>query len=188
MRVLHVAVVLLAAVLPTGCGAVAEAPPAAVPSPAVSSPAVSSPAGPTATDLAFVDLVIPQNESALAALALVAGRPGSALRPVAEQFGAGYRAELVQAREVLARAGRPESGEHAGHDMPGMITPAELAAAGGARDADFDGQLRTLLRTQCEEARTVARAELSAGTSRQALDLGARIERSRAEFLVLLGS
>ena len=53
MRALLVAVLLVA----TGCGA-----PAGDPTP-VGAPDL------TATDLAFVDLVIPQNESALAAIA-----------------------------------------------------------------------------------------------------------------------
>ncbi|WP_439656639.1 DUF305 domain-containing protein [Lentzea sp. HUAS TT2] len=170
MRALLVAVLLVA----TGCGA-----PAGDPTPA-GAPDL------TATDLAFVDLVIPQNESALAALALTATRPGSALRPVAAQVEARYRAELAQVRDLLARTGRQESDQHDGHDMPGMITAAELAAVGFAEGPDFDQQLKALLRTHFEEARTVARAELSGGTSKQVLELGAGIDSSRAEFLALI--
>ncbi|HEX7303236.1 DUF305 domain-containing protein [Lentzea sp.] len=136
------------------------------------------------TDLAFVDLLIPQNTSALAALDLA--EPGSALRPVAERVAATYRAELEQARAVLARTGRQESGQHEGHDMPGMITAAELASI--RHSPDVDGQLRTLLRAQFEEARTVARAELASGTHPPVRDLGASIDRTRAEFLALLGA
>ncbi|USX54663.1 DUF305 domain-containing protein [Lentzea sp. HUAS12] len=140
----------------------------------------------SATDLAFVDLVIPQNESVLAALAL-ADRPGSALGPVVARVGERYRSELAQARELLARAGKAESDQHEGHDMPGMITAAELAAVEHVQGADFDLRLKVLLRTQFEEARTVARAELASGTSRPALELGEHIDSSRAEFLELLG-
>ncbi|MFI6099250.1 DUF305 domain-containing protein [Lentzea sp. NPDC051213] len=136
----------------------------------------------TATDLAFLDLVIPQNESALAAIALAAGKPGSTLR----QVEAGYREELVQAEELLAKAGRQESDQHDGHDMPGMITAAELKAIEDAQGTDFDRQLKALLRTQFEEARTVARAELSSGTSKPVLELASRIDRTRAEFSALL--
>jgi uncharacterized protein (DUF305 family) len=137
-----------------------------------------------ATDLAFVDLVIPQNTSALDALALA--KPGSPLRPVADRVTATYRTELAQLREVLAKTGRQESGQHEGHDMPGMITAAELASIEHA--PDVDEQLRALLRTQFEEARTVARAELSSGRSKPVLELGASIDRTRAEFLTLLGA
>ncbi|MFJ8959704.1 DUF305 domain-containing protein [Lentzea sp. NPDC102401] len=167
MRVLLIAALLLAA----GCG----------------TPPPAAPADLSATDLAFVDLVIPQNESALAALALAANRPGSALRPVAARVQDRYRDELAQVRELLARTGRQESDQHDGHDMPGMITAAELTAVGFAEGAAFDQQLTALLRTQFEEARTVARAELSSGTSKPVLELGARIDSTRAEFLTLLG-
>ncbi|MCX2947928.1 DUF305 domain-containing protein [Lentzea sp. NEAU-D7] len=171
------ALLLIAAVLvATGCGAPAgDSPPASAP-----------PAGLSATDLAFVDLVIPQNESTLAALDLTASRPGSALRPVAARLQDLYRAELAQVRELLAQTGRQESDQHDGHDMPGMITAAELAAVGYAEGAAFDRQLTALLRTQFEEARTVARAELSSGTSKPVVELSARIDSTRAEFLTLL--
>jgi hypothetical protein len=168
VRVLLLAVVLVA----TGCGA-----------PAVGTPV---PTDLSATDLAFVDLVIPQNESALAALAL-AERPGSALGPVAGVVRDLYRSELAQVRELLALAGKAESSQHEGHDMPGMITAAELAAVEHVQGADFDLQLKALLRNQFEEARTVARAERSAGTSKPVLELSERIDSSRAEFLSLLG-
>ncbi|WP_329790943.1 DUF305 domain-containing protein [Lentzea sp. DG1S-22] len=178
--VVRALVVAAALVVVTGCGTSQPAPPGAPASPVA--------ADLSATDLAFVDLVIPQNESALAALALTATRPGSALRPVADRVGEHYRAELARARELLARAGRQESGQHEGHDMPGMITAAELAAVGTADAEEFDEHLEALLRTQAEEARTVARAELTSGTSAMARELGARVDRSRAEFLALLGA
>jgi hypothetical protein len=173
MRALLVAAVLMA----TGCGTPAGD----------TSPAGAPPADFSATDLAFVDLVIPQNESTLAALALAKSRPGSALRPVAAQVEDRYQAELAQVRDLLARTGRQESDQHDGHDMPGMITAAELAAVGHAEGTAFDQQLKALLRTQFEEARTVARAELSSGTNGPVLELGARIDSTRAEFLALLG-
>ncbi|WP_177320219.1 DUF305 domain-containing protein [Lentzea waywayandensis] len=162
--------------LATGCGTAAG-----------HTPPPSAPTDLTATDLAFLDLVIPQNESALAVLTLTANRPGSALRPMAAQVEDRYRAELAQVRELLARTGRQESDQHDGHDMPGMITAAELTAVGFAEGTAFDQQLKALLRTQFEEARTVARAELSSGTSKPVLELGARVDSTRAEFLALLG-
>ncbi|MGW6441749.1 DUF305 domain-containing protein [Lentzea sp. NPDC055074] len=169
MRALLIAALLVV----TGCGAPV-------------SPAGAPPADLGPTDLAFADLVIPQNESALAALTLAENRPGSALHPVASQVSARYRDELAQVREVLARSGRQESDQHEGHDMPGMITAAELAAVGFAQGAEFDEQLKALLRTQFEEARTVARAEQASGTSPSLVELSARIDSTRAEFLALL--
>ncbi|MCR3748913.1 protein of unknown function (DUF305) [Lentzea californiensis] len=178
MRIL---VLIAAIVVATGCGAPAgDSPPASAPPDGLSATGLS------ATDLAFMDLVIPQNESTLAALDLTASRPGSELRPVAARLEARYRAELAQVRELLAQNGKQESDQHAGHDMPGMITPAEVAAIGYAEGTAFDQQLTALLRTQFEEARTVARAELSSGTSKPVVELSARIDSTRAEFLALL--
>ncbi|MGI5500719.1 DUF305 domain-containing protein [Lentzea sp. CA-135723] len=157
----------------TACGAPAEVP-------AEAPRAALSP-----TDLAFADLVIPQNESALAALALTTTRDSS-LRPLAQRVEEHYRAELAQVRAVLAEAGTQESDQHEGHDMPGMITAAELAAAAHATEADFDEQVKALLRNQFEEARTVARAERESGTSERLVELSARIDSTRAEFLALL--
>ncbi|SDF37693.1 Uncharacterized conserved protein, DUF305 family [Lentzea fradiae] len=172
MRALVVAAVLAAA----GCGAAAPAPVA--PHPVSPAPELS------ATDLAFLDLVIPQNETALAALALV--RPGSALRPLADQVAPAYRAELARVREVLTRAGRPESDQHDGHDMPGMVTAAELAAAEHAPDPD--DHLKSLLRNQFEEARTVARSALSAGTNATVVELGGCIDKTRETYLATLNA
>jgi hypothetical protein len=48
--------------------------------------------------------------------------------------------------------------------------------------------LGAVLRTQFEEACTVARAELSSGTAKPVLELSAHIERTRTEFVTLLGT
>jgi len=168
VRVLLIAVVFAV----TACGAPAEV--------STGAPQVSL----SPTDLAFADLLIPQNESALAALALT--NRSSSLRPLAKKVESQYRAELAQVRAVLAEAGTRESDQHAGHDMPGMITDAELAAAAHAQEADFDEQVKALLRNQFEESRTVARAERESGTSERLLELSARIDTTRAEFLTSL--
>lgn len=168
MRLLACAAIL---VLATGCGtAVSEPSPSSVPPPATT----LSP-----TDLAYVELVIPQNESALAALALARKGSDAALVKLADQAEPVYRAELDRLNALVVEAGRQDIKQHEGHDMPGMITAAELA--GG-------GDLGSLLRTQFEESRTVARAELSSGTAKPVLELGADVERTRTEFLALLGT
>jgi hypothetical protein len=176
MRLLCAAAVL---VLATGCGgAVGE----------TSSWSAPPPVELTATDLAFMELVIPQNESTLAAVALAATKPGSTQPALIDQVESEYRDELVDVRDLLAKAGRPETDQHQGHDMPGMVTAVELETLGNAGSTGFDRQLRAVLRTQFEEARTVARAGLSSGTAKPVLELGARIERTRTELLALLGT
>jgi uncharacterized protein (DUF305 family) len=179
--------VVLCGVLVAGCGgAVEDAGPAGVSS-AVSTP----PAGElTPTDVAFVELAIPQNESALAAAQLTLKRSGSnpELVALAERVDSDYRAELTRLNEVLSTAGLTKSDQHEGHDMPGMITALELEALDKAQGKAFDEQMSAAFRAHFQESLTVAQSELSAGTAKPVLELGADIERTRAELLGRLGA
>lgn len=176
-----------ACVLVAGCGAATpDAGPAGV------SSAVSTPpsGGLTPTDVAFVELVIPQNESALAAAQLTLKRPGSdpELVALAERVDSSYRTELTRLNGVLTSAGLTKSDQHEGHDMPGMITALELEALGKAQGRAFDDQMGAAFRAHFQESLTVAQSELSAGTAKPVLELGADIGRTRTEFLDQLGA
>lgn len=183
----NVATVIAACLLAAGCGgATGDAGPAGGSS-VVSTP----PSGElTPTDLAFVELVIPQNESALAAAQMTLKRPGSdpELIALAERVDSRYRTELNRLNEVLATAGLTNSDQHEGHDMPGMITALELEALDKAQGKAFDDRMGEAFRAQFQESLTVAQSELSAGTAKPVLELGADIERTRAEFLARLGA
>jgi uncharacterized protein (DUF305 family) len=187
MRKWNAVVAIAACVLAAGCGGATEdAGPAGVSS-VVSTP----PSGElTPTDLAFVELVIPQNESALAAAQLTLKRPGSKpeLLALAERVDSGYRAELTRLNEVLSTAGLTKSDQHEGHDMPGMITALELAALDEAQGKEFDDRMGEAFRAHLQESLTVAQSELSAGTAKPVLELGADIERTRTELLGSLGA
>lgn len=187
MRKLNAVVAIAVCVLAAGCGGAAEdAGPAGVSS-AVSTP----PSGElTPTDVAFVELVIPQNESALAAAQLTLKRPGSdpELVALAERVDSRYRTELNRLNEVLSAAGLTNSSQHEGHDMPGMITALELEALDKAQGKAFDDQMGAAFRAHFQESLTVAQSELSAGTAKPVLELGADIERTRTEFLDKLGA
>ncbi|MCS7479034.1 DUF305 domain-containing protein [Umezawaea endophytica] len=179
--------VVLLCLLAAGCvGTAEEAGPAGVSS-AVSTP----PSGElTPTDVAFVELAIPQNESALAAAQLTLKRSGSnpSLLALAQQVDSGYRAELERLNGVLTAAGLTRSDQHDGHDMPGMITALELEALDKAQGKAFDDQMGAAFRAHLQESLTVAQSELSAGTAKPVLELGADIERTRTELLGRLGA
>jgi uncharacterized protein (DUF305 family) len=178
--------VVLCCLLAAGCGAVDEAGPAGVSS-VVSTP----PSGELSpTDVAFVELAIPQNESALAAAQLTLRKSGSdsALVALAKQVDSGYRAELERLNGVLASAGLVKTEQHEGHDMPGMITALELSALEKVQGKAFDEQMSAAFRSHFQESLTVARSELSAGTAKPVLELGAEIERARTELLGRLGA
>jgi uncharacterized protein (DUF305 family) len=157
----------------------------------VSSPISAPPSGElTPTDVAYVELAIPQNESALAAAELTLKRPGSDPRLIAlaQSVDDRYRVELTKLTGVLAGAGLTTSAQHEGHDMPGMITSLELQALDEAQGKSFDDRMLETFRAHLQESLTVARSELSAGTAKAVLDLGADIERTRAELLGKLGA
>ena len=182
MRALSLVVCLLIA----GCGA-GEGVGSVGASSVVSTPAAGelSP-----TDVAFVELAIPQNESALAAARLTLRKPGSdpALVALAQKVDSGYQVELERLNGVLVAAGLTKTDQHEGHDMPGMITALELEALDKAQGEAFDEQMGAAFRAHLQESLTVAQSELSAGTAKPVLDLGADIERLRAELLGGLGA
>jgi len=187
---LKVRVVVVAAVclLAAGCGGAAaeDLGPAGVLSP-ISAP----PSGElTPTDVAFVELAIPQNESALAAAELTLKRPGADPRLIAlaQSVDDRYRAELAKLNSVLGGAGVTNTNQHEGHDMPGMITDLELKALDQSQGKSFDDRMLETFRAHFQESLTVARSELSAGTAKAVLELGADIERTRTELLGKLGA
>ncbi|MBY8850095.1 DUF305 domain-containing protein [Saccharothrix longispora] len=181
--------------------ACSPAPPAT--SPATTAPPTGAPTGtappttapPTgtgglsATDTAYAQLAIPQVESALPLLDLVAARSGDpALTALVAEVGGGHRAELARLRAVLADAGVAYLDEHRGHDMPGMITAEEVEAAGRLTGADFDARAGALLRAHFEESATVARAELAAGSDAALLALAGDLDAARRGYLAKLSS
>jgi uncharacterized protein (DUF305 family) len=174
---MRIAMILVAAVFLAGCGAHQEHQPAAAPAGALSD-----------TDRAFIELVIPQDESALELVSLAKSRETSA--PLAELAGtidARYRTELAQLRAFLAEAGVPETAQHEGHDMPGMITRAELDAIALAQGTAFDVQATQALKTHLQEVLPLVRGEQTAGTAEPVRKLAADIEQNRTTQLARLG-
>ncbi|MGM1060473.1 hypothetical protein [Saccharothrix sp. Mg75] len=174
-RGLALAVAVAAAALCAACGsgpAGGEAAPAAASSPAAA-PTTAANGGLSPTDVAWLELLIAQDESALA----LVGAMGDEWDAVASD----YRRELARAREILAGAGAVDSRQHEGHDMPGMVPADELAAVSGGEVG------RRVLRAQLEESAAVASAERSAGVAEDVVSLAVEVERSRAAHLEGLG-
>ena len=139
------------------------------------------------TDVAWLQLMIPMNDRMLALLDLAPDRaadPG--LRALAARVAAGHRAELPRLRALLAGAGVPELPLHAGHDMPGMVPAAELAAAAGARGTAFDRVLLTGLRAHLAQSVRIARGERTAGADPGTRALAAELETTRGGELARL--
>ncbi|MFG1648559.1 DUF305 domain-containing protein [Micromonospora sp. NPDC049275] len=141
------------------------------------------------TDDAFIQLLLPMNEGALALLDDLDARPSAAdpaLRAVLGDIRAAHRAESVQLRRLLAAGNRLEQNIHAGHQMPGMVTDAALAELRAAPEAEVRSRAVGLLRAHLAQTVVLCRGEQTAGGSPEVKTLAGRIREVRAAELSTL--
>ncbi|MER7362764.1 DUF305 domain-containing protein [Nonomuraea wenchangensis] len=180
--------------------------------PRIARPVTSGSVNPT--DIAWLQLMIPMDERVLPLLDLGTSRGHApAVGQLAGRLRAAHVAELARLRAALhatdlpatglpatglpatglpttglPATGLPADNPHAGHDMPGMITAAELArlrtAEGPAFDTLFAGHLRAHLR----QSRSVTRSEQVSGADPGIKALAAAIERTRTTQLSALAA
>ncbi|MFJ7330541.1 DUF305 domain-containing protein [Streptomyces cyaneofuscatus] len=178
--------VLLALTASAGCSTATE--PAPRPS-AVrnTAPAPSASASGTPTDAAWVQLMTPMNEKAVALLALAADRATEPrVRAFATRLRGDQEAELGRLRPLLARMGLPRTDVHAGHAMPGMVTESDLTAAKAAKGAAFDRLFLTRIRDHLRHSAQVSRSEITAGARADAQRLAAALVTAREAALTEL--
>ncbi|MFF5089285.1 DUF305 domain-containing protein [Streptomyces niveus] len=150
----------------------------------VSVPA-TTPSG--ATDAAWLQLMTPMNEGAVELLTMAADRatdPG--LRSWATRLAAAHRAELDRMRPLLKQLGLPATNVHEGHEMPGMVTPGDLARARAAKGAAFEKVVVVQIREHLEHSARVSRSEVDAGSEAAAKKLAASLVEARAAELAAL--
>lgn len=136
------------------------------------------------TDTAWTQLMIPMTAQAATLLELTAHRAGNPrLATLAAGLGTQYRAELGRLRGLLASAGIAETNEHEGHDLPGMITAADLAGLDGRAGADFDAAAGAQLREEMRQSVRLARSEQQAGRDGGCKAIAAAIETARTASL-----
>lgn len=143
---------------------------------------VQTPSG--ATDAAWLQLMTPMNEGAVELLTMAADRatdPG--LRSWATDLAASHRAELEQMRPLLRQLGLPATNIHEGHEMPGMVTPGDLAQARAAQGAAFEKVVVVQIREHLEHSARVSRSEVDAGSEAAAKKLAASLVEARAAEL-----
>ncbi|MDG4778891.1 DUF305 domain-containing protein [Micromonospora sp. WMMD961] len=152
--------------------------PAAVPSAAATAPVVLN-----GTDDAFIQLLIPMNEGALALIDHLDTRSTGAdpsLLAVLGDVRKAHQAELRDLRAILAAGNVPELNIHEGHQMPGMVTAASLAELRDAPDAEVPSRAAALLRAHLAQTVVLCRGEQSAGGSSELKALAGRIQQARA--------
>nr|WTA68352.1 DUF305 domain-containing protein [Micromonospora sp. NBC_00855] len=179
----------LAVGLSQGWGRTDQAP---VASSATASPAAAVPTAPVvlnATDDAFVQLLIPMNEGALALIDQLDTRPAAAdpsLRALLGELRTAHQAELRDLRGLLAAGNVPELNIHEGHQMPGMVTDVTLAELRAAPDAEVSSRAAALIRAHLAQTVVLCRGEQTAGGSPELKALAGRIQQARAAELSTL--
>jgi uncharacterized protein (DUF305 family) len=135
------------------------------------------------TDTAWLQLMIPMTTQAVLLLDLTASRATAAVAGLAARLVADYRGDLLRLRATLARAGLSPTNEHNGHDLPGMITAADLGAIGRRTGADFDALAVRHLREEMAQSVRLARSERQAGRNGDCRTLAASIDTARTTAL-----
>lgn len=183
------AALLVALLVVTGC-ADSAAPPVAGPgTPTSASPAATTHTSRSAspfngTDIAWLQLTVAMHERVLPMLDLVPERTADpAVRRLAVQVRDTHRADLDRARKLMARTAAPPDNPHQGHDMPGMLTSAELKALGTATDPEFRRLFGQHLRDHLEQSIRIARAEQTSGADPATTALAAAIVRTATTYL-----
>ncbi|MFI1223322.1 MULTISPECIES: DUF305 domain-containing protein [unclassified Streptomyces] len=151
------------------------------------SPAPSATGTATSTDIGWVQLMTPMNQQAVKLLTLAADRAAEPrVRAFAVRLRTGQEAELRRLRPLLTRMGLPRSDVHAGHDMPGMVTEQDLAAARAAEGPAFDRLVLARIRDHLRQSAQVSRSEITAGGRADARELAAALVAARETSLAEL--
>ncbi|ALU97148.1 DUF305 domain-containing protein [Streptomyces globisporus C-1027] len=173
-----------------GCSPAAESTPRtaqARESPPAGTPAATSLSTSTATDVGWVQLMTPMNQQAVKLLALAAERAAEPrVRDFAVRLRTGQEAELVRLRRLLTHLGLPGTDVHAGHDMPGMVTARDLAAARAAEGSAFDRLVLVQIRDHLRQSAQVSRSEITSGGRADARELAAALVTERETSLAEL--
>ncbi|WP_433128936.1 DUF305 domain-containing protein [Micromonospora sp. CA-240977] len=185
-RIVGVAVTLVATALTVGLtrGRGSSDHPSTAPSAA---PVTTAPVLLNGTDDAFIQLLIPMNEGALALIDHLDTRPADAgLRALVDDVRVAHQGELRDLRGLLAAGNVAELDIHEGHQMPGMVTDESLAELRGAPDAEVPSRAVALLRAHLAQTVLLCRGEQTAGGSPELKALAGRIQQARAAELSAL--
>ncbi len=159
------------------------------PAPSSSAPSVvASSVTPAAalrgTDAAWLGLMIAMNESMLVLLDRAAPRitdPG--LATFVTTLAGTHRSELADMRGRAERGRLTLTDEHVGHELPGIVTEADLALIEAAQGAAFDAAVRECLREHLQQGARLAGSEQRAGTDEGTKQFAARVEQARTADL-----
>lgn len=136
------------------------------------------------TDLAWVEISIAMNEQLLPLLDLApANSSSAAVRKLAAAVKASTTAELATLRNLHDQAKLPTQNPHEGMEMPGIVTPEQVAQAARTKGAGFDSLLLTHLKGTFEQGVNLATSETKAGIEPQTVALAKQVLTTRGDYL-----
>ncbi|MET7424534.1 hypothetical protein [Dactylosporangium sp. NPDC005555] len=99
------------------------------------------------TDIAYLQLMISLDTSAAQLFDLIVAGGDPVLTPIARTAADGHKTELAALRKALTDGGAVEdSSIHAGHDLPGMVVDADMAAIRALPVAQQPAKIAEVLR------------------------------------------
>jgi uncharacterized protein (DUF305 family) len=132
------------------------------------------------TDLAWIEINIAMDEQILPLLELVPQRSGSpGVQALALQVEAFTNAELSTLRALRDQAGLPPANPHEGMEMPGMVTPQQVADAKSLTGKPFDADVVTAIEAHLEQSQNLAESEDKSGVEPQTRSLALQVLRTR---------
>lgn len=158
---------------------------------ASSTPAVTSaPAARTDfndADITFLQMMYPHHAQAVDMAKLVPSRSqNQQLQTLAANVEQAQAPEMQQITTLLQSFGKPAptaGSGHAGHTMPGMMSPDQMTALQAASGPDFDRQWLTMMIEHHTGAVAMAETELANGTNTESKTLARTIiDNQRAEI------
>jgi uncharacterized protein (DUF305 family) len=130
------------------------------------------------TDLAWLQLLVPMTDNAVTLLRLApANGHSAALVTEAAAVAASQETVSAQLHVLRDRAGLPSTDIHEGHQMPGMVTEADLIAMRDTRGDEFDTRLTALLDAHLDQSVLLSTGEQRSGQDKDIKALAARIAR-----------
>jgi uncharacterized protein (DUF305 family) len=135
-------------------------------------------------DVVFMQGMIPHHAQALAMAALVPGRgAGREVTLIAERIRVSQTDEMARMARWLAHRGAavPGPDAHAGHLMPGMLTPEQMAQLAAASGANFDRLFLQLMIQHHEGALTMVGEILDAPRGTEASEVYALVTDIEAD-------
>ncbi|MFD3427712.1 DUF305 domain-containing protein [Nocardia fluminea] len=145
-----------------------------------------------AADVSFLQMMYPHHAQAVEMAKMVPSHTqNQQLITLAAQVEKAQAPEMQQITDLLAGFGEPAPSAtegHGGHDMPGMMTDAQMSSLQAANGADFDRQWLEMMIAHHEGAVEMAQTELNAGVNPRARQLATKIVADQeAEITTMRG-